>query len=238
MGITARGAWESVKRHFRALGIDTQSTDFTVAGIGDMSGDVFGNGMLLSPHIRLQLAFDHRHIFIDPAPDAARAFAERQRLFALPRSSWDDYDKSLISAGGGVFSRSAKSISLSPQACAVLGIEARELTPPELLQAILLAPVDLLYNGGIGTYVKASFETHAQVGDRPAMPSGSTVRSCAARCWPRAATWAARRTAGSSSRKKAGWCTPMPSTTRPVWTARTMRSTSRSCSVPSSRPAT
>nr|MBP6852151.1 NAD-glutamate dehydrogenase [Rhodoferax sp.] len=166
MGITARGAWESVKRHFRALGIDTQSTDFTVAGIGDMSGDVFGNGMLLSPHIRLQLAFDHRHIFIDPAPDAARAFAERQRLFALPRSSWDDYDKSLISAGGGVFSRSAKSISLSPQACAVLGIEARELTPPELLQAILLAPVDLLYNGGIGTYVKASFETHAQVGDR------------------------------------------------------------------------
>ena len=166
MGITARGAWESVKRHFRALGVDTQSTDFTVAGIGDMSGDVFGNGMLLSPHIRLQLAFDHRHIFIDPAPDAARSFAERRRLFALPRSAWDDYDRSLISAGGGVFARSAKSISLSPQARAVLGIEANELTPHELLQAILLAPVDLLYNGGIGTYVKASHETHAQVGDR------------------------------------------------------------------------
>ena len=166
MGITARGAWESVKRHFRALGVDTQHSDFTVAGIGDMSGDVFGNGMLLSPHIRLQLAFDHRHIFIDPAPDAARAFAERQRLFALPRSSWDDYDKSLLSAGGGVYARSAKSIRPSAEACAVLGIAPRDLTPNELIQAILLAPVDLLYNGGIGTYVKASHESHAQVGDR------------------------------------------------------------------------
>ncbi|MCY7305851.1 MAG: NAD-glutamate dehydrogenase [Rhodoferax sp.] len=166
MGITARGVWESVKRHFRAIGLNTQTTEFSVVGIGDMSGDVFGNGMLLSPHIRLQLAFDHRHIFIDPAPDAARSFAERQRLFALPRSSWDDYDRSLLSDGGGVFSRAAKSISLSAQARAVLATDAQELTPAELLRAILLAPVDLLYNGGIGTYVKASFETHLQVGDK------------------------------------------------------------------------
>ena len=166
MGITARGAWESVKRHFRALDHNTQTTDFTVAGIGDMSGDVFGNGMLLSQHIKLVLAFDHRHIFIDPNPDVARSFAERERLFKLPRSSWDDYDKSLISPGGGVFARSAKSITLSPEARAVLGIEAEELTPVEVLRAILQAPVDLLYNGGIGTYVKASFESHAQVGDK------------------------------------------------------------------------
>ncbi|MDP3653205.1 MAG: NAD-glutamate dehydrogenase [Rhodoferax sp.] len=166
MGITARGAWESVKRHFRALSVNTQTTPFTVAGIGDMSGDVFGNGMLLSEHIQLVVAFDHRHIFIDPTPDAARSFAERQRLFALPRSSWDDYDKSLISEGGGIYARGAKSIKLSPQARAVIGIETEELAPVELLKAILQAPVDLLYNGGIGTYVKAAFETHAQVGDK------------------------------------------------------------------------
>ncbi|MGQ0711485.1 MAG: NAD-glutamate dehydrogenase [Rhodoferax sp.] len=166
MGITARGAWESAKRHFRALNHNTQSTPFTVAGIGDMSGDVFGNGMLLSEHIQLVLAFDHRHIFIDPTPDAARSFAERQRLFALQRSSWDDYDKGLISEGGGVYPRSAKSITLSPQARAVIGTEAEEITPVELLKAVLQAPVDLLYNGGIGTYVKASFESHAQVGDK------------------------------------------------------------------------
>ncbi len=166
MGITARGAWEAVKRHFRSLGHNTQTTPFTVAGIGDMSGDVFGNGMLLSEQIQLVLAFDHRHIFIDPTPDVARSFAERQRLFNLPRSSWDDYDKSLISHGGGVYPRSAKSITLSPEARAVIGITAEELTPVELLKAILQAPVDLLYNGGIGTYVKANFETHAQVGDK------------------------------------------------------------------------
>jgi len=166
MGITARGAWEAVKRHFRTLGVNTQTTPFTVAGIGDMSGDVFGNGMLLSEHIQLVVAFDHRHIFIDPTPDVARSFAERQRLFNLPRSSWDDYDKSLISKGGGVYPRSAKSIALSPEARAVIGITAEELPPLELLKAILQAPVDLLYNGGIGTYVKASFETHAQVGDK------------------------------------------------------------------------
>ena len=166
MGITARGVWESVKRHFRALSLNTQTTPFTVAGIGDMSGDVFGNGMLMSGQIQLVAAFDHRHIFIDPTPDAARSFAERKRLFALPRSSWADYDKSLISAGGGVYSRSAKAIPLSSEARAAIGIEAAELTPAELLRAILLAPVDLLYNGGIGTYVKAGFESHAQVGDK------------------------------------------------------------------------
>ena len=166
MGITARGAWESARRHFRARSLNTQTTDFKVVGIGDMSGDVFGNGMLLSEHIQLLAAFDHRHIFIDPSPDAARSHAERKRLFALPRSSWDDYDKSLISKGGGVYPRSAKSITLSDAARAVLDIGSSELTPVELLRAILQAPVDLLYNGGIGTYVKASFETHAQAGDK------------------------------------------------------------------------
>ncbi|HET6828511.1 MAG TPA: NAD-glutamate dehydrogenase, partial [Ramlibacter sp.] len=166
MGITARGAWESVKRHFREMGLDTQSTDFTVVGVGDMSGDVFGNGMLLSRHIRLVAAFDHRHIFIDPTPDAASSFAERERLFKLPRSSWADYDTKRISEGGGVWARSEKSVPLSPQARLALGITAEQLTPAELVSAILKAPVDLLYNGGIGTYVKASGETHADVGDR------------------------------------------------------------------------
>lgn len=166
MGITARGAWESVKRHFRELGRDIQSTEFTVAGIGDMSGDVFGNGMLLSRKIRLVAAFDHRHVFIDPAPDAERSFAERERLFKLPRSSWADYDATLISEGGGIWARSEKSVPLSPQAQAALGVTADRLTPAELVTAILKAPVDLLYNGGIGTYVKAAAETHADVGDR------------------------------------------------------------------------
>jgi glutamate dehydrogenase len=166
MGITARGAWESVKRHFRELGRDIQSTPFTVAGIGDMSGDVFGNGMLLSRHIRLVAAFDHRHVFLDPEPDAEVSFQERERLFKLPRSSWADYDLTKISAGGGVWARSEKSIPLSPQVRAVLGTTAERLAPNELLAVILKAPVDLLYNGGIGTYVKASTETHAEVGDR------------------------------------------------------------------------
>jgi glutamate dehydrogenase len=166
MGITARGAWESVKRFFRELGTDIQRTDFTVVGIGDMSGDVFGNGMLLSRHIKLVAAFDHRHVFIDPTPDPAVSFAERERMFKLPSSSWADYDANLISPGGGVWARSEKSIPISPAARAALGIEADRLTPVELLSAILKAPVDLLYNGGIGTYVKASTETHADVGDR------------------------------------------------------------------------
>jgi glutamate dehydrogenase len=166
MGITAKGAWESVKRHFRELGKDIQSEAFTVVGIGDMSGDVFGNGMLLSPHIHLLAAFDHRHIFLDPQPDASASFAERARLFALPRSSWDDYDKTLISKGGGVYPRSAKSIELSEELRQALAIEARRLTPNELMNAILKAPVDLLWNGGIGTYVKAAAQAHPEVGDR------------------------------------------------------------------------
>ncbi len=145
MGITARGAWESVKRHFRELGRDIQTTPFTVAGVGDMSGDVFGNGMLLSPHIKLVAAFDHHHIFIDPSPDPAKSFAERKRLFDLPRSSWMDYDRGLMSAGGAVFDRAAKSITLSPEARQVLGIETPALAPLDLMRAILTAPVDLLY---------------------------------------------------------------------------------------------
>ncbi|MFJ3643591.1 NAD-glutamate dehydrogenase [Streptomyces sp. NPDC090108] len=168
MGITARGAWESVKRHFRELGVDTQSEDFTVVGIGDMSGDVFGNGMLLSEHIRLVAAFDHRHIFIDPNPDAATGYAERRRLFELPRSSWADYDTSLLSAGGGIFPRSAKAIPLNHHIREALGIEEKisKMTPADLMKAILQAPVDLLWNGGIGTYVKSSAETDADVGDK------------------------------------------------------------------------
>lgn len=168
MGITAKGAWESVKRHFAEIGIDTQSEEFTVVGVGDMSGDVFGNGMLLSRHIRLVAAFDHRHVFVDPNPDAARSFAERERLFGLERSSWADYDTSLISEGGGVYDRTVKSIPISPQARKALGIDAgvSELSPPELIRAIVLAPVDLLWNGGIGTYVKASTESNAEVGDK------------------------------------------------------------------------
>ncbi|MCX7174094.1 MAG: NAD-glutamate dehydrogenase [Proteobacteria bacterium] len=166
MAITARGVWESVKRHFRELGLNTQEEDFSVVGIGDMSGDVFGNGMLLSKHIRLVAAADHRHIFIDPDPDPSASFAERQRLFDLPRSSWADYDAKLISSGGGLYPRSAKSIKLSEQARAVLAIEAETLTPQELIRALLLAPVDLVYNGGIGTYVKGSQESNAGVGDK------------------------------------------------------------------------
>ncbi|WP_221324100.1 NAD-glutamate dehydrogenase [Actinoplanes sp. L3-i22] len=168
MGITARGAWESVKKHFRDLGTDTQSEDFTVVGVGDMSGDVFGNGMLLSEHIRLIAAFDHRHIFLDPSPDAAVSYAERRRLFDLPRSSWADYDSSLISAGGGIYPRGAKSIPVSPEVRAVLGLAdtVTAVSPGELMRAILKAPVDLLFNGGIGTYVKAASESHADVGDK------------------------------------------------------------------------
>jgi glutamate dehydrogenase len=179
MGITAKGAWESVKRHFREMPADTgaasgargpgrdiQSEPFTVVGIGDMSGDVFGNGMLLSRQIRLLAAFDHRHIFLDPNPDPVPSFAERERMFALPRSSWDDYDRNAISKGGGVFPRSAKSIKLSDEAKKALDIRKATLTPNELMQAILKAPVDLLWNGGIGTYVKSQHQGHVDVGDR------------------------------------------------------------------------
>jgi glutamate dehydrogenase len=166
MGITARGTWESVKRHFRELGTDVARQDFTVVGIGDMSGDVFGNAMLLSPHIRLLAAFNHAHVFLDPDPDPAASFAERRRLFALPRSGWEDYDRSLISPGGGVHSRASKAIAISDEVRAALGIEADSLTPNELISELLRAPVDLLFNGGIGTYVKAGAESHGDAGDR------------------------------------------------------------------------
>src|ERR1700742_4470130 len=168
MGITAKGTWEAVKRHFREMGVDTQTQDFTVVGVGDMSGDVFGNGMLLSTHIRLLAAFDHRHIFLDPDPDPAASWQERRRMFDLARSSWDDYDTSLISEGGGGYSRAHKSIPVSDQVRAALGIEddVSEMAPPNLVRAILQAPVDLLFNGGIGTYIKAEAESDADVGDR------------------------------------------------------------------------
>jgi glutamate dehydrogenase len=168
MGITAKGAWESVDRHFRELGQDVQTTPTTAVGVGDMSGDVFGNGMLLSKALLLVAAFDHRHIFLDPNPDPAASHAERSRLFRLPRSSWADYDASLISAGGGVYPRTAKSVPVSPEVAERLGLEqgTTKLTPAELIRAILAAPVDLLWNGGIGTYVKASWQSHAEVGDK------------------------------------------------------------------------
>ncbi|NMP15529.1 NAD-glutamate dehydrogenase [Thalassotalea sp. Y01] len=166
MGITAKGAWESVKRHFREIGIDCQSTDFTVLAVGDMGGDVFGNGMLLSKHICLQVAFNHMHIFIDPTPDSASTYVERQRLFDLPGSSWDDYNRELISEGGGIFSRAEKSIKLSAQMKQMLGTKKASMSPNELIQMALKMKVDLIWNGGIGTYIKASTESHAEVGDR------------------------------------------------------------------------
>ena len=182
MGITARGAWVSVQRHFRERGIDCQTEDFTAVGIGDMSGDVFGNGMLCSEHTRLVAAFDHRDIFLDPQPDAAASYAERKRLFELPRSSWQDYDTSLISSGGGVFSRAAKSIPLNDAIREALGIDegVDKLTPAELMRAILVAPVDLLWNGGIGTYVKSSDESNADAGDKandPIRVNGEDLRA-------------------------------------------------------------
>ena len=166
MGITARGAWEAVKRHFREKDLDIQTTAFTVAGVGDMSGDVFGNGMLLSRKIRLIAAFDHRDIFIDPDPDTEKSFAERERMFALPRSSWQDYNREALSEGAMIVSRSVKSVKLTPQAAAAIGLDKATATPFEILTAILKSPVDLLWFGGIGTYIKAASETDAEVGDR------------------------------------------------------------------------
>lgn len=166
MGITARGAWISVMRHFREKNINIQEQDFTVVGIGDMAGDVFGNGMLLSQHICLVATFNHMHIFIDPAPDAAKSFVERQRLFSTPKTTWADYDKSLISKGGGIFNRDAKTIAITPEMKTAFGINEDNLTPTELMTSLLKAPVDLIWNGGIGTYVKASTESHAEVGDK------------------------------------------------------------------------
>jgi glutamate dehydrogenase len=183
LGITARGAWESVKRHFREIGIDVTAEPFTVVGIGDMSGDVFGNGMLYTPQIKLVCAFDHRHVFVDPDPDPASSFAERQRLFSTPGSTWADYDRSLMSAGGDVLDRAAKSVTLSPQARAALGLSEdvpAEMTPAEVIHHALQAPLDLLWNGGIGTYVKASAEGHTEVGDRandPVRVNGAEVRA-------------------------------------------------------------
>jgi glutamate dehydrogenase len=180
MGITAKGAWEGVKRHFRELGTDIQKQPFSVVGIGDMSGDVFGNGMLLSRQIRLQAAFNHQHIFLDPDPDPRAGFSERKRLFGLTRSSWEDYNREIISQGGGVFSRQAKTIPLSQPVRDWLGIEADQLSPPELIRELLKAPVDLLWNGGIGTYVKASSESHADTGDLVNSPL--RVDGCDLRC--------------------------------------------------------
>jgi len=180
MGITAKGAWESVKRHFRELGIDCQQQPFSVAGIGDMAGDVFGNGMLLSPAIQLKAAFNHMHIFLDPDPDPTKSFQERERMFRLPRSSWEDYNKELISKGGGIFSRSAKSIPLSREVREMLDVDESRMTPQELIRAILKAPVDLLWNGGIGTYVKSVEESHADVGDRA--NDGVRINGSALRC--------------------------------------------------------
>ena len=173
MGITARGAWISVQRHFLEMGVDVQSDPVLVAGCGDMSGDVFGNGMLLSKSIKLVAAFDHRHIFIDPDPDPAKSFAERQRLFELPRSSWDDYDRAILSKGGGIFPRTQKSIALPRQARDVLGIDAANVDPATLINAILKSPVDLLWFGGIGTYIKASTQPHVEVGD----PANDALRA-------------------------------------------------------------
>ena len=183
LAITARGAWESVKRHFREVGIDVMTEPFSVVGIGDMSGDVFGNGMLYTPQIKLLCAFDHRHVFIDPEPDPAASFAERQRLFAVPRSSWNDYDRALLSEGGVIIDRTVKSVTLSPQARAALGIDddaPAEMSTNEVINRALQAPVDLLWNGGIGTYVKASDEGHTEVGDRandPVRVNGDQVRA-------------------------------------------------------------
>jgi glutamate dehydrogenase len=183
LGITARGAWESVKRHFREIGVDVMTEPFTVVGIGDMSGDVFGNGMLYTAQIALICAFDHRNVFLDPSPDPVASFAERQRLFTTPGSTWNDYDRSVLSTGGGVLDRAAKSVTLSREARAALGIDddvAAEMTPAEVIHHALRAPVDLLWNGGIGTYVKASREGHTEVGDRandPVRVNGDEMRA-------------------------------------------------------------
>ena len=180
MGITARGAWESVKRHFREMDVDITATEFTTVGVGDMSGDVFGNGMLREKTMKLLAAFDHRDIFIDPDPDPEKSFAERKRMFALPRSSWQDYDKKLISKGGGIFPRSLKEIALSKEAQKAIGFDKAKATPAEVMNAILKAPVDLLFFGGIGTYIRASTESDEAAGDRandPIRITGKDVRA-------------------------------------------------------------
>ena len=200
MGITARGAWECVKRHFREMGIDTQKTDFTVAGIGDMSGDVFGNGMLLSRHIRLQAAFDHRHIFIDPNPDTAVSFAERARLFDLPRSSWDDYDrKKTLARRWHLPAQREVHRAVSARRARCSGSRAPALPPNDIIRAILRMPVDLLWNGGIGTYVKASDERNAEVGDRTNDARAHQRQGAARQGGRRRRQSRAARSAGASS---------------------------------------
>ena len=230
MGITAKGAWEAVKRHFREMARDIQNEPFTCIGVGDMSGDVFGNGMLLSKYTKLLAAFDHRHIFIDPDPDPAKSWAERQRMFDLPRSSWADYDKRLISKGGGVFDRALKQIPLSAQMKTLTGLDAESATPAELMKAILKADVDLLWFGGIGTYVKAASQSIWRSATAPTTRSASTAPICARKSWAKAPISAARSSAASSMRRWAGASTPTRSTTRQASTPRTTRSTSRSCS--------
>lgn len=190
MGITARGAWVAVQRHFCELGLNTQTDDFTVIGIGDMSGDVFGNGMLMSEHIKLVAVFNHQHIFIDPNPDAPTSFAERRRVFELPRSTWEDYDASLISKGGGIFPRNVKFIPLSAEIRDYFGIIDEQLRPNELIQVLLKAKVDLIWNGGIGTYVKASDESDQDAGIEPMIPCGLMVRNCFVGFLVRAVIWA------------------------------------------------
>jgi glutamate dehydrogenase len=230
MGITSRGAWESVRRHFREMGVDVDSATITMIGVGDMSGDVFGNGLLRSRHLKLIGAFNHTHIFLDPDPDPEASYKERARLFNLPGSAWSDYDEKLISKGGGVFERSAKSIPISSEVRKILDIEADQPTPNELISALLKAPVDLLWNGGIGTYVKASSESHAEVGDKA--NDAVRVNGGGLRCKVvgEGATSASRSGAGSNTRCGVAGSTRTPSTTRPESTHPTTRSTSRSCS--------
>ena len=222
-GITARGAWECVTHHFRNMGSDVQTDPFTMAAIGDLSGDVFGNGVLLSPATKLVAAFNHLHIFLDPSPDIERSFAERQRMFNLPRSTWRDYDTSVISAGGGIFDRSAKAIPLTPEVRQLLDLDQAEASGEDVVRAILRARVDLLYNGGIGTYVKASTEDHADVGDR----ANDRVRVDASEL--RARVIAEGGNLGFTQRgrieygTRAAASTPTPSTTPAASTCRTTR---------------
>ena len=229
MGITARGAWESVKRHFAELGHDAQTEEFTAVGIGDMSGDVFGNGLLRSKATRLVAAFDHRDIFLDPNPDAAVSFEERQRLYNLPRSSWQDYNRELISAGGGVYSRGLKSIEITPEVREVLDLDesVTELAPTELISAILKAPVDLIYNGGIGTYVKASTETNAQVGDKANDALRVNGKDLRAKIVGEGGNLGFTQLAASRPHVTASSSTPTLSTTLRAWRPVTARSTSR-----------
>ena len=238
MGITSKGAWEAVKRHFREIGTDIQTTDFSVVGVGDMSGDVFGNGMLLSKHIKLIGAFNHQHIFIDPDPDPAATWTERKRLFDMQRSSWTDYDKSVLSKGGAIYDRSAKSVTLSPEAQARLGLASPSLTPQELIQALLRQDVDLLWSGGIGTYVKASSERHGDAGDRANDSLRVDANMLRAKVVGEGANLAMTQRAGSNMRWLAAGSTPTRWTTRPASTLPTTRSTSRSACAISWKPTT